>query len=173
MNENIKGVRPGLIFAMLTLLFGIGLGVSFGVNEDGFKEQIAQGVAAHPELHDANSKAKIWRYLQRAHFHAMGIGAFSLGLVILTAFTGLGERLKRVTSTLLGASGLYALGWFSMYLLAPSMGRGAAHEALVTKLLVFTGTGALLTGMIILFAHLLIGFGADEVSRTALKRAVA
>jgi uncharacterized membrane protein YuzA (DUF378 family) len=118
-------------------------------------------------VHDAKSPDKIWRYAQRAHFHAVGIGAFSLGLVLLTAFTGLGAGLKRVTATLVGMSGLYALGWFCMFLLAPDIGRDPAHEAAIVKLFVYLGTGALLTGLGILFVHLLFGTGSSAAKGQA------
>lgn len=162
MQSALKTVRPGLVLALLTLIFGLSMGIAFGVNEDGFQAYIAQGINAHPQLHDAKSPDKIWRFAQRAHFHATGIGAFTLGLILLTGFSGLDARLKRLTAILIGAGGLYPLGWFSIFLLAPGMGRDAAHEALITKLLVYAGTGALVVGLTILFAHLLFGFGASR-----------
>lgn len=162
MHAYLSTVRPGLVLALLTLAFGVAMGIAFGVNEDAFQAYIAQGIAAHPELHDAQSQHKIWRFAQRAHFHATGIGAFTLGLVLLTGFSGLGSGLKRLTAILIGAGGLYPLGWFSIFLLAPGIGRGAAHEALVTKLFVYAGTGALVAGLVILFAHLLFGLGSDR-----------
>ena len=33
---------------MQGLLFGIGLGVAFGISEDYFQQYAAQGIAAHP-----------------------------------------------------------------------------------------------------------------------------
>lgn len=48
-----------------------------------FETYVTQGIAAHPELHDAKSPEKIWCYVQRAHFHATGIAAFSIGLLLL------------------------------------------------------------------------------------------
>jgi len=148
---------------VLGLLFGIGLGIAFGVYEDGFKDYIAEGIAANPQLHDAKSSAKIWRYVQRAHFHATGIAAFSLGLLILTALSDLKDRLKGPTSILIGLSSFYAMGWFNMFLLAPEIGRDAAHGAFMTELYTYVGVGGLLAGMGILLGNVFLGlFRAPE-----------
>ena len=74
---------------MLSLSFGIGLGVTFGVAEDSIKSYISDAVAANPEVHDDESHKKIWRYAQRAHFHATGVAAFSIGLILLIMFSPL------------------------------------------------------------------------------------
>lgn len=155
MNNVLKNVRPGLFLALLTLLFGIVMGISFGANEAGYEHWIAQEIGLHPELHDAGSPGKIWRYAQRAHFHATGIGAFSLGLILLVGLTSMRARMKKICSALIGLSGCYALGWLSIFLLSPSMGRDAAHEALITQALVFVGVIGLLSGLLILALHML------------------
>jgi len=156
-------VRAGLFLVMAGLLFGIFLGVSFGVNEDAYQDYIAGGIAAHPEQHDEKSPGKIWRYAQRAHFHATGISAFSLGLVILVALSNLRARLKSVTAVLIGLGSLYPLAWFSMFLLAPGIGREAAHEHVVTEVLTYIGVGSLLLGILLLCANLFTGIlGEDD-----------
>ena len=78
MSVNFGEIKLGLALVMLGLAFGIGMGISFGVNEDMYKDRITEQVAAHPAVHDEDSVSKIWRYAQRAHFHATGIAAFSL-----------------------------------------------------------------------------------------------
>ena len=83
MTNEIQTVRIGLAIILIGLFLGVGMGISFGINEDAYKDFVAEGIAAHPTIHDENSESKIWRYAQRAHFHANGISAFSLGLVIL------------------------------------------------------------------------------------------
>ncbi|MDO8413699.1 MAG: hypothetical protein Q7S51_07930 [Gallionellaceae bacterium] len=155
MNNALRNIRPGLFLALLTLLFGIVMGISFGANEAGYEHWIAQEIALHPTLHDADSPEKIWRYAQRAHFHATGIGAFSLGLMLLVGLTGMRARMKTICSTLIGLSGFYPLGWLSIFMLAPSMGREPAHEAAITQVLVYVGVIGLLSGLLILALHLL------------------
>ncbi len=158
---NLYPVRIGLRITLLLLVFGIGMGIAFGVFEDSFKDYIAQGIAANPDLHDQKSQSKIWRYAQRAHFHATGIGAFSLVLILLVLFSNLKESLKTTTSVLISLVGLYPLAWFTMFWLAPSLGRGAAHGHIVTELLTYIGTGGLLIGLAILLGNMFFGLQDD------------
>ncbi len=156
MNNEVKKVKIGLFLVMLTLLFGIGLGVGFGVAEDSVKSYISEGIASHPDVHDGKSQSKIWRYAQRSHFHATGIAAFSIGLVILIMFSSLKEKLKTISSILVGVGGLYPLSWFSMFILAPSIGRSAAHHHVITEMFTYVGVGGLLLGIAILCANLFL-----------------
>ena len=155
MNNVLKNIRPGLALVILTLLFGVVLGISFGLNEAGYQKWIADGIAANPTLHDEHSKEEIWRFVQRAHFHATGIAAFSLGLILVVGLSGLRASMKKISSVLIGLSGFYPLSWLSIFMLAPSMGPDGAEEALLPQVLVFIGVGGLLGGLIILGLHLL------------------
>ncbi|MGH8507321.1 MAG: hypothetical protein ACREVH_01180 [Gammaproteobacteria bacterium] len=160
MINNLADIRVGLALVMLGLLFGIGLGVAFGLNEEYFETYVAQGIAAHPTIHDANSPEKIWRYAQRAHFHATGIAAFSIGLLLLVTVSSLKHRLKAITAVLIGLGGLYPLAWLTMFIVAPSIGRAAAHAHPMTELLTYIGVGGLLLGIAILLANLFLGLFA-------------
>jgi len=162
MIDNLANVRIGLGLVMFGLLFGIGLGIAFGVDEPFFETHIARGIAAHPELRDAKSPDKIWRYAQRAHFHATGIAAFSLGLLLLIAASSLKQRLKTITAGLIGLGGLYPFAWLTMFIVAPSVGTDAAHSYPVTELLTYTGIGGLLVGMAILLANLFFGLFSER-----------
>ncbi len=166
-SENIWAVRPGLLLAFLTLLFGIGMGIVFGVNEDGVKQWINSGIATHPAVHDEKSATKIWRYAQRAHFHATGIGAFTIGLILLIALVDMKARLKTISAVLVGLGGSYSLSWLMMFLLAPSMGRDAAHHALWTEVFVYVGVGGLLAGISLLILNLFFGVGTPTSTVTA------
>ncbi len=157
MNIHLSDIRPGLILVLLGLAFGIALGVGFGVNEDAFKDFVAEGIAAHPEVHDAKSQDKIWRYVQRAHFHSTGIAAFSIGLLLLVSLSSLSRTLKKTTSLLIGLGFLYPFAWLSMFLLAPSIGRSAAHSHIITELFTYIGVGGLSVGFLILFGNLFLG----------------
>jgi len=161
MSINLKSIKYGLVLVMLGLIFGIGLGVTFGVNEDLFQTYIEQGVAAHPEVHDEKSPGKIWRFAQRAHFHATGIAAFSIGLLLLVAASRLKEKYKQIAGILIGLGSFYPLAWFTIFLLAPSIGRDAAHEHPLTELLVIVGVGGLLLGLVILLANLFLGLFSE------------
>jgi hypothetical protein len=157
MSADISTVRTGLAIVLLGLFFSVALGISFGVNEDLFKDYVAEGVAAHPDLHDESSNDKIWRYAQRTHFHAGGIAAFCLGLIILVMFSDLSRRIKTSASILIGLGGLYPFAWLSMFFLAPSIGREPAHDHILTMLFTLVGVGGLLLGSFFLLANLFLG----------------
>lgn len=148
MKLELASVKIGLALALLCLMIGIGMGISFGVNEDAYQNYIAAGIAAHPELHDAASQAAIWRWALRAHFHAAGIGAFALGLVILVAMSGMHEIRKQITALLVGLIVFYPMAWFVMFYVAPNMGRKAAHHYWLVELLTYASIGGLLLGML-------------------------
>jgi hypothetical protein len=157
MGEGYRTIRLGLLLVLVGLLFGVGCGVGFGVQEDAFKDYIAQGIAGHPQVHDAQSADKIWRYAQRAHFHATGIAAFSIGLLLLLAGSNMATSLKKLSAVLIGLGGLYPLAWFNMFLTAPAIGRSAAHAHILTEILTYVGVGGLLLGILILLANLFLG----------------
>ncbi len=149
---------------MLTLIFGITMGIIFGVKEDAVKSYIAEGIATHKSVHDSKSQNKIWRYAQRSHFHATGISAFSIGLVLLVLVSSLKASHKKITSALIGLGGLYPFAWFVMFLMAPSIGREAAHHHFITKALTFISIGGLLLGLGILIANLFFNMFQSEIS---------
>jgi len=168
MLNDIAPVRVGLILSMLTLLFGIGMGINFGVNEDGVKGYVKEGVAAHAQLHDAKSESKIWRYAQRAHFHATGVGAFALAMILVVGSTSMSRRWKAISSTLVGIGSFYSLAWLSMFLLAPALGRNGAHHALITEVITKVTVGSMLAGIGILFLFLLFGEGRNRRDAAAV-----
>ena len=125
MSIQLSAIKPGLAIVLFGLAFGIALSIGFGLNEDAFKDFIAEGIAAHPAVHDAKSQDKVWRYAQRAHFHSTGIAAFSIGLLLLVSISNLRQKLKKATSVLIGLGSFYPFGWLTMFLLAPSIGRSS------------------------------------------------
>ena len=157
MSMELSEIKIGLGLVLAGLTFGIALGVGFGTNEDAFKDFVAEGIAAHPDVHDAKSQDKIWRYAQRAHFHATGIAAFSIGLLLLVSASSLSRKLKSVASVLIGLGFLYPLSWLSMFFLAPSIGRNAAHSHFATEMLTYVGVGGLVVGLVILIGNLFFG----------------
>jgi len=162
MSSELSVVRVGLAIVLFGLFFSVALGISFVINEDLYKDYVAEGVAAHPELHNESSKDKIWRYAQRTHFHAGGIAAFCLGLIILVMFSDLSEKLKKTSSILIGLGSFYPFAWLSMFFLSPSIGRGAAHDHILTELFTFIGVGGLLLGSFFLLANLFLGLFKDR-----------
>lgn len=156
MQAQLTSVRWGLALVLLCLMVGVGMGISFGVNEDLYQSFIANGIAAHQDLHDKSSQGFIWRWALRAHFHAAGIGAFSIGLVILVALSGMSEARKQITAVLIGLGGLYPMAWFAMFCVAPSIGRKAARHHWLVETLTYVSIGGLLLGLLFLFMSLFI-----------------
>ncbi len=152
MSNTLSSVKFGLALALICLLLNIALGIMFGVNEDWFQNYIKAGIASHPELHTPRSQDGIWRYVQRAHFHAGGIGAFSLGLILTTALSGLSEARQRITAALIGLSIFYPLSWLTMFVVAPSIGTKAAHQYWLVETFAYLGIGALGLGLLSVIA---------------------
>ena len=110
---------PGLLFAVLTLLFGFGLGIVFGLDEEAIKSRLSASAdevresAYHGD--EAAIKAaldKSWVYMQRAHLHAGGIGTAVIGLILVVVLLGTSPGLTRVISLGLGVGGLgYSVYW--------------------------------------------------------------
>lgn len=134
---------------MLTLLFGFGLGIVFGLNEDIIKSRLKASAA---EVRDAtyhgNDAAiktvldKSWVYMQRAHLHAGGLGATAVGLTLVVSLLGTAPLWTRAISLGLGVGGLgYSVFWLWAGFRAPSMGStGVAKESL--KWLAMPSSGA-------------------------------
>ena len=66
---------PGLLFAVLTLIFGFGLGIAFGVNEDVIKSclkasatEVASSVYGRDEAAIETVLGKSWKYMQREQY---------------------------------------------------------------------------------------------------------
>ncbi len=156
MQEELSKVKIGLALVMLSLVFGIGLGAFFGVAEESIQTYISDGIDAHQDMHKKGDAGKIWRYAQRAHFHATGISAYSLGLILLIMYSSLSTTMKKISALLIGLGGFYPLSWFTMFLLSPSIGRSGAHAHIVTETFTYVGVGGLLLGIALLCANLFL-----------------
>lgn len=135
----LRPVLPGLLLAVLTLLFGSGLGVVFGLNEDAIKSRLtASAEVARVAVYqndDARIKAvldKSWVYMQRAHLHAGGLGTTAVALIAIVVLLGTAPGASAAISLALGAGGLgYSVFWLWAGFRAPALGStGAAKETL-------------------------------------------
>jgi hypothetical protein len=145
-------LRPaglGLVLAILTLLFGQGMGVVFGLNEEAIKGRLkADALEVRETVYksdDAAAKAvldKSWVYMQRAHLHAGALGTSALALLILVCLLGASPRITIAIGIGLGAGGLgYSIFWMWAGFLAPGLGStGLAKESL--RLLAIPSSGA-------------------------------
>lgn len=119
---------------------GVLIAIVFGANEDLFHKRIQAGLAQNQAVQavaDPAAKAallkkeaeKNWRYYQRFHFHATGIGAMSVALLLLLFFIEGQDRLRQVASYMVAVGGaLYPYVWLFAALYGPMLGRTAAKE---------------------------------------------
>ena len=156
LNIDLKVIKIGLLITLLSLLFGIGLGIVFFSNLEVFKNYISQNIQANPTLHDDKSKDKIWRYVQRAHFHSAGIASYSLALLLIILVSKMKTNAKSFSSTMIGIGTLYPLSWYLMFYLAPQIGRDAAHNHILTESIVYISTGAFLIGLFMIFSSIFL-----------------
>ncbi len=129
------------IFAVLTMILGVSISILFGVNEDIFKGKIEEGLSQNQKIMSIvdvekrqsvldKEKSKNWRYYQRFHFHATGIGAMSLAALILFYFSSAPLGLRLVSSYMISVGGfLYPFVWLFAAIYGPIMGRHEAKEA--------------------------------------------
>lgn len=154
---------PGLLLAVVTILFGQGLGIVFGLNEAAIRDrQKAAAIAVRESTYrndDAAMKAVLdnsWNYMKRAHLHAGGMGTTALALVILLALLGVARRTTLVLGLALGLGGLgYSVYWMWAGFRAPGLGSTtAAKESL--KWLAMPSSGAFVIATVAV-AVLLLG----------------
>lgn len=138
-SANLRTASVGLILAIVTILFGQGLGVAFGLNEAAIKSRLKADAAAVQDTiyqNDASaSKAvtdKSWSYMKRAHLHAGGMGTTAVALIIVLCLIGGSGKATTLISLALGAGGLgYSIFWMWAGFRAPGLGStGAAKESL-------------------------------------------
>ena len=155
--ENLLPVKYGLLFALITLVYGFGLGGTFGVFEENIKEHLknsaSEVLASTYDGDEAKMKKitdKSWVYFKRAHLHANGLGTASLILIILISFLPIGNKIKSINAIFLGVGSLgYSLFWMLAGLKAPGMGStGLAKESLTW--LALPSSGLCIIGLIMI-----------------------
>ena len=132
---DISSVRIGIVLALLTLLYGFGLGGTFGAFEDNIKGTLeASAMAVKDTVYQGDEAAmkkitaKSWTYMKRAHLHANGLGTAALAIIFVLAGTRASSRVRGVISTALGLGAFgYASFWMFAALTAPAL--GSTHDA--------------------------------------------
>ena len=139
MHEKLAPVKFGLLLGLLTLVYGFGLGATFGAKEDAIKGHLKEeALAVLDDKYDGDeAKAKkvydkAWVYFKRAHLHANGLGTATLAVALLLAHLAGAERRRMIGALLMGLGALgYSSYWMFAGLRAPGMGStGAAKESL-------------------------------------------
>jgi hypothetical protein len=159
MQERVKSLtemRAGIFFALLTLIYGFGLGGVFGAFEDSIKGHLeSEGMSVLAAKYDndadkvASVTSKSWTYFKRAHLHANGLGTSALVLILLLSYVQIDQRGKGLVAIALGLGALgYSMFWMFAGLRAPGMGStGAAKESL--QWLAIPSSGMCIIGLIL------------------------
>ena len=173
LRSTLRAASVGLLLAVFTILFGQGMGIAFGLNEDLIKSRLeadAVGVMATVYKGDeAASKAvlaKSWNYMQRAHLHAGGLGTTAVALITVLCLIGASRKLTALISLALGAGGLgYSVFWMWAGFRAPALGStGAAKESLAWLAMPSSGAFVLATiaAAFMVFAWIFADRGGDS-----------
>lgn len=156
--HQLKTLWIGIVLSLLTLLYGFGLGATFGAAEDkikGFLKSSALEVFDTIYKNDSEKMSKItdksWTYFKRAHLHANGMGTAALAMIILLSFLDRFNTVRVVTSIAVGIGGIgYSSFWMFAGIKAPGLGSiGLAKESLAwlavpSVILFISGTATVL-----------------------------
>ena len=131
-------IKYGILIAMIAILFGGSLGLSFGCCEDDIKgilksgaEKALSGVYGGDQAKADKVVKKSWVYMKRAHLHSQTMGVISIAFSLLVAWLSFPARAQLGVSLLSGLGSLgYGFFWMLSGFLAPGMGStGAAKES--------------------------------------------
>ena len=160
LSSQLRTVSLGLVLAVLTILYGQGMGIVFGLNEDSIKGRLeASATEVRDSVYEGDEAAmqavlsKSWTYMKRAHLHAGGMGTTALSLLILLGLISTSRVLNLAFGVALGGGGLgYSVFWMWAGFRAPALGStGAAKESLAWFAMPTSGAFVLATiGMLIL-----------------------
>lgn len=131
-------IKYGVLVAMMSILFGGSMGLSFGCCEDNIKgifkgnaEKALSGVYGGDQAKADEVVKKSWVYMKRAHLHSQTMGVISIAFSLLVAWLSFPARAQMGISLLSGLGSLgYGIFWLLSGFLAPGMGStGAAKES--------------------------------------------
>lgn len=130
---NFFHIKFGVGIAMLAILFGGSMGLSFGCCEDFYKKTFKDNANAVLEEKYNNDKSKAdkvkkksWIYMKRAHLHSLTMGVISIVLSLVVAGLAFPPSLQFTVSFLSGLGALgYGLFWMIAGFLAPGLGSTA------------------------------------------------
>ena len=157
--DALRGMRIGVLLALLGVLFGFAAGGAFGFFEDTLKAGLAadaESVLATVYSGDsASARAvvdKAWSYYKRAHLHGGGIGAAALAVMLVMACSAVSPAASRLAAYALGGGAIgYPVFWLLAGMRAPVLGStAAAKESL--RWLAFPSSAALLLGLVVAVA---------------------
>ncbi len=158
---NFQYIKYGVFIAMIAILFGGSLGLSFGCCEDDVKGALkakadAVAMAKYEGKQDKMDKVvgKAWVYLKRAHLHSQTMGVIAIALSLLIAWLNFHPKIQVGVSLLSGFGSLgYGVFWLGAAALAPGM--GSTHDAKeAVGLIAQASGGSFFVACIMVFAAL-------------------
>lgn len=171
--SNLRAASLGLVLAVLTVLYGQGMGIVFGLNEDLIKGRLkASAAEVQATVYKGNDAAikpvldKSWSYMQRAHLHAGGMGTTALALIVLLSLLGTSRLVTAAISFGLGAGGFgYSVFWMLAGFRAPALGStGITKESL--KWLAMPSSGAFVFATVAVLVLLIVTLAQRRSSAT-------
>ena len=158
---NFTHIKYGVLVAIIAILYGGLMGLSFGCCEENIKRTLnANAQAAMTDKYEGDqAKAnkvvkKSWVYMKRAHLHSQTMGVISIAFSFLVAWLAYPAKTQVAISVLSGFGALgYGLFWMLSGYLAPGMGStGAAKESV--GLIAQVSGGAFFVAGLMLFSIL-------------------
>lgn len=173
--HRLRAVWFGLASALLTILFGQGLGIVFGLNEDAIKGRLRDSAAAvQATAYKGDAAAmkpvleKSWAYMQRAHLHAGAMGTTAVVLIVLLCLLGAGRGAAAGLGAALGLGGLgYSVYWMWAGFLAPGLGGTSAAKAQLSWLAMPSSGAYVLATVATLVVLLAQAFSREPTARGA------
>ena len=135
---NFTHIKYGVLVAVIAILYGGLMGLSFGCCEEDIKRTLNSSVqeAMTTKYEGDQAKAdkvvkKSWVYMKRAHLHSQTMGVISIAFSFLVAWLAYPAKAQFAISLLSGLGALgYGFFWMLSGYLAPGMGStGAAKES--------------------------------------------
>jgi len=158
--ERLRPMRGGIVFSILSILLGFGLGGIFGGFEHEAKEFLENtATSVDGSVYHGNEAAlkkvtkKAWGYLKRSHMHGGAIGATALALCLMLGFCDRSGRfLRGLVSAALGVGSLgYSMYWLLAAVRTASLGGPGPAKASLEWLAV-PSAGLLIAGVIVALA---------------------
>jgi len=148
-------IRYGIAIALVAILFGGMLGLSFGCCEDSIKGNLRASADAVLDKHysgDANKAvstvSKSWVYFKRAHLHSQTMGVMAIVFALLTALLNFQPKFQLGISLLSGLGSLgYGVFWLLAAMLAPGMGSTHAAKESVALIAQLSGGAFFVSGV--------------------------
>ncbi len=158
---NFTHIKYGVLVAVIAILYGGLMGLSFGCCEEDIKRTLNSGAqeAMVAKYEGDQKKAdkvvkKSWVYMKRAHLHSQTMGVISIAFSFLVAWLAYPAKAQLAISLLSGLGSLgYGFFWMLSGYLAPGMGStGAAKESV--SLIAQASGGAFFVSGLLLFSIL-------------------